>query len=132
MKLRNLVNLKALKEEDFTHTPGLHQTDYSEQTPLEVQAHDDNQIYYIDPRDIETYIHGKMVVAMEKLGFPSKELTRDNSDATPGQMDDEATAVLEPEIDEGTCGYGKDGKIGKKPAGPHLREIFQRRAGIIK
>ena len=24
------------------------------------------------------------------------------------------------EVDEGTCGYGKDGKIGKKPAGPDL------------
>ena len=23
-------------------------------------------------------------------------------------------------VDEGTCGYGKNGKLGKKPAGPHL------------
>ena len=109
-----LINLVPLKEQE------------SEQTPLEVQAHDDNQIYYIDPRDIEAYIHGKMVVAMEKLGSPSKELTRDNSDATPGQNE-------EPEIDEGTCGYGKNGKIGKKPAGPNmLQERFQKLAGLIK
>ena len=72
-----LINLVPLKE----------QSEQSEQTPLEVIAHDDNQIYYIDPRDIETYIHGQMVVAMEKLGSPSKELTRDNSDATLGQID---------------------------------------------
>ena len=26
-------------------------------------------------------------------------------------------------MEEGTCGYGKDGKLGKKPAGPHLRKI---------
>ena len=24
------------------------------------------------------------------------------------------------EFDEGTCGYGEDGKLGDKPAGPHL------------
>ena len=24
------------------------------------------------------------------------------------------------DVDEGTCGYGKNGKLGKKPAGPHL------------
>ena len=27
---------------------------------------------------------------------------------------------LEKPVDEGTGGYGKDGKLGKKPAGPHL------------
>jgi len=184
-KLRKLIDLVPLKEE-------------SEQTPLEVKAHDDNQIYYIDPRDIETYIHGKMVVAMEKLGSPSKELTRDNSDATPGQIEDtesdedpikdewnhmgpgerkhllndldalyllhthtdfddlkselgfdfesaiasyagiDEPEVYEEDMEEGTCGYSKDGKPGKKPAGPHLiqksdlQETFQRRAGIIK
>ena len=26
-------------------------------------------------------------------------------------------------VDEGTCGYGEDGVIGDKPAGPHLNEI---------
>ena len=132
-----LVNLMPLKEE-------------LEQTPLEVIAHDDNQIYYIDPRDIETYIHGKMVVAMEKLGSPSKELTRDNSDATPGQTEYESAKSaltsptysnqdpMEEDIDEGTCGYSIDGEGGDEPAGPHLlkksnlQETLQIRAGIIK
>ena len=36
-------------------------------------------------------------------------------------------------VKEGTCGYGKNGKIGKKPAGPNmLQERFQKLAGIIK
>jgi len=35
------------------------------------------------------------------------------------------------EVHEGTCGYGKNGKIGKKPAGPNmLQERFQQLAGI--
>ena len=39
----------------------------------------------------------------------------------------------EQEIAEGTCGYGEDGKIGKKPAGPYLmRERFKKLANIIK
>jgi hypothetical protein len=39
----------------------------------------------------------------------------------------------EQEIEEGTCGYGKNGKIGRKPAGPHLmRERFKKLAGIKK
>tara|TARA_Y100000034_G_scaffold133332_1_gene198512 strand:- start:742 stop:1629 length:888 start_codon:yes stop_codon:yes gene_type:complete len=134
MKLRNLVNLKALKEEDFTHTPGLHQKDYSEQTPLEVQAHDDNQLYYIDTEYIEAYIHGDTVTGIDPdRGHEDKELNRDNSDATPGQIDDEDPrmdpairsdfddpVMGDEDIDEGTCGYGKNGKLGKKPAGPHL------------
>tara|TARA_Y100000592_G_C5468749_1_gene318192 strand:+ start:1066 stop:2445 length:1380 start_codon:yes stop_codon:yes gene_type:complete len=35
------------------------------------------------------------------------------------------------ETDEGTCGYGIDGKPGKKPAGPYMiQERFQELAGI--
>ena len=26
------------------------------------------------------------------------------------------------DLDEGTCGYGEDGKIGNKPAGAHLQK----------
>jgi hypothetical protein len=36
------------------------------------------------------------------------------------------------EVHEGTCGYSIDGKGGDKPAGSHLRETLQKRAGIIK
>ena len=36
------------------------------------------------------------------------------------------------EVHEGTCGYSIDGKGGDEPAGPHLREMLQIRAGIIK
>jgi len=39
-------------------------------------------------------------------------------------------------VHEGTCGYGKNGKIGKKPAGPDMlqeeKRRLQIRAGIIK
>ena len=39
----------------------------------------------------------------------------------------------EQEIEEGTCGYGEDGKIENKPAGPHLmRERFKKLANIVK
>ena len=30
--------------------------------------------------------------------------------------------MYESDLDEGTCGYGEDGKIGTIPAGPHLNE----------
>ena len=41
------------------------------------------------------------------------------------------THCTEQEIEEGTCGYGEDGKIGRKPAGPNLmRERFQKLANI--
>ena len=37
------------------------------------------------------------------------------------------------DVEEGTCGYGKNGKIGNKPAGPNmLQERLQKLAGIIK
>ena len=41
------------------------------------------------------------------------------------------TTEGEEDVEEGTCGYGKDGKIGKKPAGPDmLQERFQQLAGL--
>ena len=40
--------------------------------------------------------------------------------------------LSEEDVEEGTCGYSKDGKPRNKPAGPHLRETLQKRAGIIK
>jgi len=180
MKLASLINLQPLKEQPSNPTEpigdfmskNIDKLDKlrttSRQSPLEVTSHDDNQLYYIDQEDIEAYIHGETVYGMEKLGAPSKELNRDNSDATPGQIEGEENSEydddlrlepeddeyedgtefedddlrLEPEldedIDEGTCGYGKKGKLGKKPAGPHLikksdlRERFIKLAGIIK
>jgi len=40
-------------------------------------------------------------------------------------------SMQEEDVDEGTCGYGKNGKIGNKPAGPDmLQERFQKLAGI--
>ena len=36
------------------------------------------------------------------------------------------------EVHEGTCGYSIDGKGDDKPAGSRLREMLQKRAGIIK
>jgi len=44
---------------------------------------------------------------------------------------DEDEATFSVSYEEGTCGYGKNGKIGKKPAGPDmLQERFQKLAGI--
>jgi len=40
--------------------------------------------------------------------------------------------LMEEDVDEGTCGYSIDGEGDDKPAGPHLRETLQKRAGIIK
>ena len=169
MKLASLINLQPLKEQPSNPTEpigdfmskNIDKLDKlrttSRQSPLEVTSHDDNQLYYIDQEDIEAYIHGETVYGMEKLGAPSKELNRDNSDATPGQIEGEENSeydedprmdpairsdfddpIMEDDVDEGTCGYGKKGKLGKKPAGPHLitksdlQETLQRRAGIIK
>ena len=44
---------------------------------------------------------------------------------------------MEEDVDEGTCGYGKNGKIGKKPARPDMLQEYETkllkiRAGIIK
>ena len=41
------------------------------------------------------------------------------------QQDINEQGCTEQEIAEGTCGYGKDGKIGKKPAGPSLMDFFK-------
>ena len=76
----------------------------SKQEPLEVQAHDDNQLYYIDTKDIEAYIHGKTVWGVDPdRGHEDKELNRDNSDATPGQIEGEKNSeygTIEQEWDD--------------------------------
>ena len=55
--------------------------------------------------------------------FPSKE----------DQQGINEQGCTEQEIKEGTCGYGEDGKVENKPAGPHLmRERFKKLANIVK
>ena len=53
-----------------------------------------------------------------------------------GADDAKDFSMEEKEVEEGTCGYGKNGKIGKKPAGPDMLQEEKRqlliRAGIIK
>jgi hypothetical protein len=56
-----------------------------------------------------------------------------------GQLSAYIREILkEKKVKEGTCGYGIDGEIGKKPAGPDmLQENWEKRqllirAGIIK
>ena len=53
-----------------------------------------------------------------------------------GADDAKDFSMEEKEVEEGTCGYGKNGKTGKKPAGPDMLQEEKRqlliRAGIIK
>jgi len=106
----------------------LQQMTRSKQTPLEIISFKDNRTYYIEPEDIEDYINGEEVEATGDDG-ERQTATKENSDATPGQIDQDG-------VEEGTCGYGKKGKLGNKPAGPHLikksdlHERFQQLAGI--
>ena len=68
---------------------------------------------------------------------PKAAYIRDMMDKEDPKMDpairsDFDDPVMEEDVEEGTCGYSKDGKPRNKPAGPHLRETLQKRAGIIK
>tara|TARA_R110001583_G_scaffold43864_3_gene139305 strand:- start:31 stop:1020 length:990 start_codon:yes stop_codon:yes gene_type:complete len=60
----------------------------------------------------------------------------DESHLDPEDRSDYDGPLEEEDVDEGTCGYGKNGKIGKKPAGPDMlqeeKRLLQIRAGIIK
>ena len=146
--------------------------------PLEIQYHEDQQLYYIDVEDIEAYVSGETVWATDPdRGGDDIEVNRENSDVS-GVSEDELEDFMvsgdrsagdleekinlrtlwkqfknrkrnnvneegctEQEIAEGTCGYGKDGKIGKKPAGPKKVVIalqerlqknrFKKLAGLI-
>ena len=76
---------------------------------------------------------------IDKSEKNKKDVGGDEDDAEQAEYDKGWYKEGEEDVDEGTCGYGKKGKIGKKPAGPslgftkrELKEILQRRAGIIK
>ena len=124
--------------------------------PLEIQMSETGEIYYIEPEDIEAYVSGETVIAIDPdRGADPIEANEDNSNVTGAEediddedgfvddddrfsgMDDvfgadlEEGTCTEQEIAEGTCGYGVDGEIGDEPAGPHLmRERFKKLANI--
>jgi hypothetical protein len=164
--------------------------------PLEIQHSETGLTYFINVEDIEAYVSGEEVIAVDPdRGEDAIRVTRDETDVvgvseeeledfmvsgdrSAGDVDDDDRfsgmddmfgndleeqgprpdyadvdgdgdeeesmkkafqdkekldeyGCTEEEIEEGTCGYGKNGKIGKKPAGPYLmRERFQKLAGI--
>jgi hypothetical protein len=57
--------------------------------PLEIQYHEDQQLYYIEPEDIEAYVSGETVFATDPdRGMDDVEVNRENSDVT-GVNEDE-------------------------------------------
>lgn len=57
--------------------------------PLEIQYHGDQQLYYIEAEDIEAYVNGETVVAVDPdRGGDEIDVNRDNSDVT-GVSEDE-------------------------------------------
>jgi hypothetical protein len=186
---------------EFTYDPG--------NEPLEIQHSETGITYFINVEDIEAYVSGEEVIAVDPdRGMDAIRVTRDETDVVgvseeeledflvsgdrsaddsavqerksrlpwhnwvkkwwqnhhenpdgmneqprpdyadvDGDGDEEESmekafkdkekmdeyGCSEQEIEEGTCGYGKNGKIGRKPAGPHLmRERFKKLAGIKK
>ena len=53
-----------------------------------------------------------------------KALTKEDNDPSGEYLEGDPGEHVE----EGTCGYGEDGKIGRKPAGPHLNKEAERAA----
>ena len=47
-----------------------------------------------------------------------KALTKEDNDPSGEYLEGDP----DEHVEEGTCGYGEDGKIGRKPAGPHLNK----------
>ena len=57
--------------------------------PLEIQYHEDQQLYYIEPEDIEAYVSGETVFATDPdRGMDDVEVNRENSDVS-GVSEDE-------------------------------------------
>jgi hypothetical protein len=155
--------------------------------PLEIQHSETGITYFINVEDIEAYVSGEEVIAVDPdRGMDAIRVTREETDVVgvseeeledflvsgdrsvddlneqprpdyadvDGDGDEEESMkkafqdkekekmdeahCTEEEIAEGTCGYGKNGKIGRKPAGPNLmrykrlQERFQKLANIKK
>ena len=96
MKLTELYksfNDKPLHEqEEYIPTSGKNLKDlYDGNEPMEIQYHEDQQLYYIEAEDIEAYVHGETVWATDSdRGMDDIEVNRDNSDVTSG-----ASGILE-------------------------------------
>ncbi len=126
--------------------------------PLEIQYHEDQQLYYIDVEDIESYVSGETVWATDPdRGGDDIEVNRENSDVS-GVSEDELEDFFvsgdrsaddineqgcsEKEIAEGTCGHAPNGEVDihntskMKPASSikiiSLQERFQKLANIKK
>jgi len=107
MKLTELYKTlkdKPLNEQDIEtwNSPSgeIHKIDHEKQDlsgkkydpgnePLEIQYHEDQQLYYIDVEDIEAYVSGETVWATDPdRGMDDVEVNRENSDVS-GVSEDE-------------------------------------------
>ena len=79
-------------------------------------------------RDAEKVMYG---IATKKAKSKVEEMNKDKIreliyKALTKEDNDPSGEYLEGDpgehVEEGTCGYGEDGKIGRKPAGPHLNK----------
>ena len=65
-------------------------------------------------------------MGVNNFGFPRQAIP--DSEKTQEWCEDNLKAIIKymkekgrlKEMEEGSCGYGKDGKVGDEPAGPHL------------
>ena len=107
--------LDVQAEASFPMTGDFADWDFNE---LIVQHHPENEDH-LDPED--------------RSDFEDEEVAADIA-AAQDDIDTMAEGMMCEacgKVHEGTCGYGKNGKIGKKPAGPNmLQERFQKLAGI--
>jgi hypothetical protein len=91
--------------------------------PLEIVMNDGPNIgesYFIEPEDIEAYVNGETVMAVDPdRGMDEIEVSKNNSDVTA-----QGEEMLK-SFAEGTCGYGVDGELRNKPAGSYLNEIIK-------
>ena len=94
-----------------------------------------NKIFYIEPEDIEAYVNGEDVEAINPGENEYDEVTanKQNSDVTDeGEKMLQEQGCSEQEIREGTCGYGMNGDLGDDPAGPDLIAVFEKVINNLK
>ena len=87
----------------------------------------------VEWRSLETFPKEEKNEALDPVGKEDDDINNDGKvDKTDDYLANRRKAIsknikenfhifcTEEEIREGTCGYGEDGKIGKKPAGPYM------------
>ena len=114
----------------------IHTVDFEYEDKIDDHGNEGMDLYFTAEASFGDESNNIWEFGLEVYATSTYDDTGDIEDWDWNTLEIKKSEKKQKDVEEGTCGYGKNGKIGKKPAGPDMlqeeKRLLQIRAGIIK